>query len=227
MKIKGPFVTLLGGLAVAGVLFGLSVAATNRSTPPPPTTAAGTGTVSSAPASTAPAAPPSTPASAPIAPPAVPVTFAGRVAGGAASIAIAVREGRAVAYVCDGKSLESWLQGPATAGQMSLTGTRQAGLTATYDGAWATGTVTVAGKAYTFRVESVQAPSGLYRASANVRNAQVVGGWIVKGGETVGMVTPSGGTGDTAPPIDTATGNVTIDGTTITAGRVDGTTSIG
>jgi hypothetical protein len=77
-----------------------------------------------------------------------------------------VRDGKAIAYVCDGKSVEAWMQGSAADGQLSLTGDKGSGVTGTYADGWATGTVTAAGKQWNFRVKSVQTPSDLYRTTA-------------------------------------------------------------
>jgi serine/threonine-protein kinase len=223
MKVKGPIITLVSGLVLAGALLGLSTAANDNraATDAAAASAAATASPTSA-ASTAPPTPAGT--AAPGAPPAVPVaqvTFAGALTGAEASIAIAVKDGKAIAYICDGKKLESWLQGTASGGQLSLTGAKQASVTGTYTDGQATGSVTAAGRTWSFRVKSVQKPSGLYRAAATVAGAQVVGGWIVADGRQVGML-DRGGTEVPAPPIDPATGSVTIDGTTVTATPVDG-----
>jgi serine/threonine-protein kinase len=75
---------------------------------------------------------------------------------------------------------------------------------------------------YTFTAPAVTKPSGLYRATAEVRGAKVVGGWIVlSDGYQVGVVT-SDDVASTAPPIDPVTGQATVNGTTITAAYVDG-----
>src|SRR4051812_1077135 len=110
LKARGPLITLLTGLIFALVLGVLSVNAASSgasrddaaappatSAPPPPAT-------SSPP-------PPATTAAAPTT--ALRAAYAGRVDGGAASIAIAVRDGGAIAYVCDGRRIEAWLLGTA------------------------------------------------------------------------------------------------------------------
>jgi serine/threonine-protein kinase len=82
--------------------------------------------------------------------------------------------------------------------------------------------VLAAGKQWTFTAPAIAPPSGLYRAVADVRNAKVVGGWIVlPDGSQVGVVT----TNDVpaaAAPLTLPAGTTTVDGTTITAAAVTG-----
>jgi len=227
MKIKGPYLTLVGGVTVAAVLLGLSMTANSLRNDPAPAT--GNAAVS-APALSAPA--PSTPASSTPAPPAPaapdpeaagPASYAGPVAGGAASVAVAIRDGRAIAYLCDGRKVEAWLQGTAADGLLNLAGAKGATLTGAYGNGVVSGSVNASGRVWTFRVAKVQPPSGLYRLATTVAGASVVGGWIVgPDGKVVGLLS----NGAEAPPIDPATGKVTIDGATRQAVPVDGRTTL-
>jgi serine/threonine-protein kinase len=70
----------------------------------------------------------------------------------------------------------------------------------------------------------VKSPSGLYRLSAQVRGAKVVGGWIVLADGTQVGVLSVDGQAQPAPQLDTSTGGVVVDGTAATAAPVDGTT---
>lgn len=220
MKHKGPLITLLAGLSVALVLLVVNLNATKR------TNDARNAAANAAAAATTPAAQPTPPA--PTTPPAaaVKVTYAGSVEGGAASLAIAVNNGTAIAYLCDGKRAEAWLQGTATVGKLSLTGAGNASIEGTYGNGVASGTVTAAGRTWGFSLKAVRAPSGLYRSTANVRNATVVGGWIVLAdGRQVGVLNFAGTT-EPAPQLTIApgasTGTANVDGTQITAVVVDG-----
>lgn len=223
MKRNGPLITLLAGLALAAVLVTVNVSLTAGGDEPDP---AGLG---AAPATSAPAAsaPPSPTVAASADAPATPAakvnaTWAGTVDGGGATIAIAVTDGVAVAYLCDGKKTEVWLQGTAANGKLALTGKKGATLTGTFGGGKATGTVTANGRKWTFTVKAVAKPSGLYRATATVRAAKVVGGWIVlPDGSQVGVVTVDD-VPQPAPAIDPATGAVTVDGAALTAAPVTG-----
>lgn len=226
MRVRGPFVTLAAGIILGSVLFGMSAAAT-PATPGTPVPAGAKAGASSAPppstgaprGSTPPVAPPASPP--PIAP--AEVSYAGRVDGGAATLAIAVKDGTAIAYLCDGKRIEAWLQGPATAdGKLNLTGKANTAAAAdtligTFNSAGTNGTVTVGGKIWTFTLRPGAAPTGLYRVSANVRNAKVVGGWIILAdGTQVGVVTVNG-VAASAPPLDLTTLTSTVDGIAVTA----------
>ncbi|HST86090.1 MAG TPA: hypothetical protein VLL08_30405 [Kineosporiaceae bacterium] len=214
MKLNGPYLTLAGGLAVAGVLLSLSVTAVRKdgivatSSPVGSVVAGKAKPTESAKASPEAEAAPSG-------------TYAGAVKGGDASIAIAIKNGKAIAYVCDGKTAEAWLQGAADDASLSLKGEGGSALTAKYANGRLSGTVKASGQKWTFKVKTVKAPSGLYRASRNVRNAKVVGGWIVYRGKQVGMLNTAG-TETPAPPIDLETRTVTIDGTTVETSAVDG-----
>ena len=142
--------------------------------------------------------------------------------GGRATIAIATKDGQAIAYLCDGRAVEAWLQGTATNGELVLTGADGASLSGTFDAGLASGLITAEGRSWDFSVPKVEPPSGLYRAAANVRDAQFVGGWIVVNGVQVGLgvlngvVTP-------VPTLNPATGSVLVDGTTVPVNPVDGT----
>ncbi len=221
MKLKGPLITLAVGVAVAATLLVLDLRATPASDD---NTVAGPATVTGPTAGATTPPPSATPSATPVpaSPPAG--TYAGSVDGGSgASVAIAVKNGRAVAYVCDGHQAEAWLQGPADEGTVALTGAGKASLSANYLNQHLTGKVTAAGRTWTFTVGLVKPPSGLYRAAAEVRQAKVVGGWIVlPDGRQVGVVN-DGGTEREAPRLDTTTLTSTVDDTTITATAVDGT----
>ena len=104
--------------------------------------------------------------------------YAGRVHGGGASVAIAIHGTRAIAYVCNGSVVEAWFQGTAVGGRLVMTGKNGAQLNATYYAKKANGTVVADGFHYRFSVPAVRKPSGLYRATADVRGA------TIKAGET-------------------------------------------
>ncbi|MEV0454088.1 hypothetical protein [Catellatospora methionotrophica] len=224
MKRNGPLLTLLAGLALAAVLITVNLIVTARGGDEPDPAGFGAAPATTAPAaSVPPSAAPSAEPSPEVAPAAkVNAVWAGTVDGGGASIAISVTDGVAVAYLCDGKKAEVWLQGTAADGKLSLTGKKGATLTGTFGGGKATGTVTANGRKWTFTVKAVAKPSGLYRATATVRDAKVVGGWIVlPDGSQVGVVSVDD-VPQPAPAIDPATGAVTVDGAPLTAVPVTG-----
>jgi hypothetical protein len=226
MKLRGLVVVIAGVLALAAALFGLATVAASEAQKDrdKAADAARAGQATSTAGELAPRTPAASSSSssdglaAPGPPPVDPnapiTTYAGKVDGRGASIAIAVRNGQAIAYVCDGAKLEAWLQGPAGDGQLALTGKNGATVTGTHDGTVARGTAVVAGRTFTFTVKMVQAPNGLYRIADKVAAAAVNGGWIVADGEQTGTLTVNGVTG-AAPPLNTETGEVTINGVVV------------
>jgi hypothetical protein len=235
MKQTGPYLTLVGGLAAAGALFALSTHAVDTDQKKKANQAAALAAIT-LPDQNAltpkPAAPkpsesstpePSTPAVS-IVEVVPPGTYAGSVKGGGTSIAVVVTDGTAVAYVCDGRTVEAWMQGPANATAMKLTGKNKATLNATHAGGRLAGTVKAGGKKWAFSVKAVKAPSGLYRSARTVRKASVVGGWIVVDGKQVGMVSSSTDGQSPAPSLDLASSTAVVDGVEVTAALVDGST---
>jgi hypothetical protein len=226
MRRWQPIVTLLAGLAVAAVLLGLSYRATadNANTAAaqeipaaaqqtPPGAEPFVAGVSPTPSATKTAPPPSTPP--------LNVTWAGEVKG-AGTLAISAKGDKAIAYLCDGRRLEAWLIGTAKAGKLSLTGAGGATLTGTFGNGRANGTVTAKGRSLKFDLAAVKKPSGLYRATADIRGARIVGGWIqLPNGEQVGLATVDGAV-VTPSRLDIATGTATVGGVAVTATDASG-----
>lgn len=203
-----PLLTLLGGVTLGAVVLALSVHATGGNDEPPVPAAAPTATAVAG----ASAAPSPSPTQTPIN-----ATWAGRLTAG--TLAISVQDGVAVAYLCDGAAIEAWLQGTATGGRLDLAGRAGETLSGTFGEGQASGQIKIDDQVLPFTVTAVTAPSGLYRAAATVRGAQVDGGWIVLAdGTQVGLVTVDG-IAQPAPPLDTATGRVTVDGDVLTPTR--------
>lgn len=181
MKISAPLVTLA---AVAVV--GLGLIAVNVVATPPATPAA-------APAAAAPAADPAAepaaepPAQAAAAPVVGEQVYAGRSSGKEVTVAIAVKDGKAVAYVCDGKKIEAWLEGTLVGDKLALTGPDGASIDGTVDENNAKGTVTAGGKSWPYAAKAVQAPEGLYAGRSDVRGVANRIGWIVVDGQQVGL----------------------------------------
>lgn len=212
MKRPGPLLTLLAGLVLGLSLLALD-ATTSTKSPTSPYRDRSPGP--------APVRSPVSPAPGPAATPsrARDGDYAGRTDDGAAAIAVSVRDGRALAYFCDGRTQEAWLKGDVNDdGALRLTGRHGARLAATLrDGARIEGTVGVGGMPRAFTADRAKKPSGPWRATATVRSAKIDGGWIVlRDGSQVGVLTrddkPS-----PAPRIDPHTGAVTVDGQRLTA----------
>ncbi|WP_410633068.1 hypothetical protein [Amycolatopsis sp. cmx-4-83] len=219
MKHPGPLFTLLAGVAlaggigivnlatgtgaapVAGAASAAGAAGSTTAVPPPPRT-----TTSEAPKPEAPAR----------------ADYAGRVTGGGASVAVSVRDGHAIAYLCDGKKVEAWLQGVTTGGKLDLKGAKNAALSGSFDATAATGTVTASGKTWQFTAPTAKKPAGLYRAAPKVKGKQAKAGWIVlPDGSQVGILA-AGDDATAAPPLDPAAGTASVDGAPVTAEPISG-----
>jgi hypothetical protein len=219
MARKGPLVTLLGGGALAAVMLTASIiAATGGDDDPDPALAGGSPTPEVSPdVSPEPEESPE-----PEADP-EPVTYVGYVDGGGASVAIIVTGDEAVAYLCDGATVEAWLNGSARDGVLDLSGDGGS-LTGSYDSGQAAGQAATEGRYFDFTIEAVAPPEGLYRfADTVVGGAEVQGGWIVlPDGTQVGLLTVDGQTGP-APALDLDTGGdpgrVEVAGTAVTVER--------
>ncbi|GIF51584.1 hypothetical protein DFJ67_0468 [Asanoa ferruginea] len=219
MKRLGTIVVLVVGLAAgAGLYFAnesLTVAPKPVSAParaePPAATPAPTSSPTNPPADRAVTPPPVKGQ----AQEKVTVTWAGSVRGGRASIAIAVKDGAAIAYLCDGNRVEAWFQGTAVDERLALVG-EEGRVSGSFDAKRAKGTVTVGRATYAFDVAAVRKPSGLYRATAEVRNAKVRGGWIVVDGQQVGILEVNGEP-QPAPPLELPAGSVTVNGERVEA----------
>jgi hypothetical protein len=168
---------------------------------------------------------PGSPAAPPAAPPAdAEAAYTGRSAGNEVTVAIAVKDGRAVGYVCDGEEVEAWLEGTVTGSGLQLSGAGGANLlTATATEKAVLGTVTVAGEERPFAAEGVEAPAGLYEGNATVRGVLTRVGWIVDGEGDVTGVVNAGGVRRPAPELDPADPTAaTIDGVPVTVTPLDG-----
>ena len=167
MRLNTPLITLLAGAAL-GV--GLLVAST-MATPPAkspyaaaatPGATAGTdgGTATNAGATPSPA--PSSPAA-----PHVPgrADFTGPVIGSGATVAVSVRGGKAIGFVCTTSGTATWLSGAAGAGLFQLSGPGRARLTGSYLDHRATGRARAHGVQYRFALPRVH-QAGLHAAIA-------------------------------------------------------------
>ncbi|GAA2893435.1 hypothetical protein GCM10010443_66060 [Actinoplanes cyaneus] len=225
---RAPLVALGVVVAIAAALIGvnLATAADRRDDGRKAPVAGATVTPSSAGAAglgapLPPTEPVRTGASATAAPAPVRITLAVHVADDAGTLAISIRDQQAIAYICDGNKVEAWLKGTAKDGKLDLTGKGGAKVVGTFDTASARGKVTVIGKTHDFVLGTVKKPSGLYRASAKVRDAQVKGSWIVlPDGRQVGVLL-TGEQAGPAPQLDVTNRTTTVDGTSVPVSAID------
>ena len=238
MKRNTPLLTLLTGAALGVILLVASMLSTPSKAPTGYSAAATPAPASTAatPASSSPASAPASASSSPSATALVSAPakadYAGHVQGGAASIAISIHGGQAIAYVCNGSAIESWYQGTAVGGVLLMTGKNHARLSAIYDFGKVTGDVLAHGTDYRFAVSEVHKPSGLYQAIAVVRGATIKAGWIVlPNGTQVGSLEPNpdaaAPSATRAPVLDVAAGTAQDGSTVLSAKPVSGVTGSG
>jgi hypothetical protein len=186
MARLGPLYTLAAGGVVAVVLGVLTVTSNTGAQVAAPVvevTSSASAPASPPPSPPPPAQPVADPSAAPeptdtVRPTPKRADYAGRVDGNRGLIAISIRDGKAIGYFCDGK-IEAWFKGTAENGEINMEGFNRSTITATLGGGKAKGEIKLGNKTFTFTAPLVKKPSGLYRASALVRGAQLRGGWIV------------------------------------------------
>jgi hypothetical protein len=233
MNRFAPLATLM-----SVVLLGVGLVVANMFTAPgraaPPAAAPAAAAATAGQAAPGKAAPPPAAAPVPTAPvqvdPTAPVVgekaYTGRSAGNEVTVAVAVKNGKAAAYVCNGKKIEAWMDGTLTGERLSLRG-RNGSLTATVNITATLGTVTVDGVEWPFSAKGVAAPAGLYQGRGVLRGVAARVGWIVEDNGTVTGTVNRGGAVAPAPPIGSRPpASVAVGGDTLTVTRVGGDTSV-
>lgn len=219
MKIRGPLVTL-GAVAVLGVGILLLNMSKEESAPPgkPAAQSATTVAPTTAAAPLAPTTPP---------PHAFPAQadYVGKIptANGTITLEITVQGDKAVAYACDGNTVESWLRGSAVNGALSLANKdKTSRLEGHLEGNAVVGTLWIGEKKWDFNAPAGQPPAGLYvYENAGVRNS-----WIVDpNGGVTGVQRREDGSTAPAPRL-TTDGIANIDGIEVKAIRVQGASGV-
>jgi hypothetical protein len=213
----GPLVTLGAVVALgAGIL--LVNMAKERPSTPEPTAAASPTTISARPAP----APPSQTAPPPEAfPPKA--DYVGKIptADGHITLELTVEGNQAVAYACDGNTVEAWLKGSAENGAVHLANKANTSqLDGDLHGSEVAGSLLLKQEPLQFTAAEVPPPAGLYvYLDAGVRNS-----WIVDAnGDVTGVQRQPDGSTAPAPELSTD-GTAVINGKTITAIRAQGST---
>ncbi|SET08323.1 hypothetical protein [Geodermatophilus poikilotrophus] len=226
MSTRGPLLTLASVIVVAGVLLwvnalvGPATAPTSSSDYSAPTW---TEPVPSSPSPSPSEAAPSSPAE----PTALQAVYAGRTGGGEATVAVAVNGDRAAAYLCDGDTVETWLQGSVTGDQVSLTGRNTAALTGTVSAGTMSGTVTTStGQGWPFSADEAQPPAGIYEARTTIDGLATRIGWVVLPDGTQVGITNVDGNRRPAPRLDLDDNSFTLDGTAYEATPIDGVATV-
>jgi len=153
--------------------------------------------------------------------------YAGRSSGNEVTLAISTNGDKATAYVCNGQTLEAWLQGSVTGNQVTLTGRDGADLTGSISGLAMFGTVTVsAGRSFPFSAELAAHPAGVYQADVTINGLATRIGWAVLPDGAQAGVAVAGGTKHPAPPLDLSNDSFTVGGTSFKASPVAGTQTV-
>jgi len=219
MRRFAPLLTLLAVAVLGGALFTLNVVNSPANSTGTPSAAAPSQPAAAPP----PAAPPATsapPAAAAVAEKA----YAGRSAGNEVTVAIAVKDGRAVGYICDGKKVEAWLEGTLSGSDLALKSKDgKSTIAATADDKQSFGTVAVSGKEWPFAAKAASSPAGLYEGRAQVRGVLNRIGWIrLQDGSQTG-VWNRGADKVAAPVLDPARlDGVVVDGVPVTVRTIGG-----
>lgn len=117
--------------------------------------------------------------------------------GGTMTVSITVKNDKAVAYACDGNSVETWLRGTASGGQLKLTGKNDARLSGSLDGTSVKGKLWIGAKQWDYTAAPVTAPAGIYVSDNGYERTS----WIVdSSGNTTGVRRLADGT--TTPAAD-------------------------
>ena len=174
MKIRGPLVTLGAVVAVGAGMWFVNVSQQNETPPAAEPAAAAPTSVSAAPAPTTPPAQ-QFPAKA---------DYVGTVStnNGAITLDITVDGDKAIAYACDGNSVEVWLRGSAVDGAVRLASKdRTSSIDGRLRGSTVTGSLAIRGKSWQFNATEVRDPAGLYVDQAAGGRSS----WIVDADGTV------------------------------------------
>ena len=221
MKIRGPLVTL-GAVAALGVgILIANISQENQSAAPATPVAESPTTTAAAQAPT-----PSTPTTPP-APPAFPVKadYVGKIpiSSGVITLEITIDGEKAVAYACDGNTVEVWLSGSAKNGVLDLANKGNTSrLEGRHEGNAVVGTLSIDQKSWDFKAAAVQTPAGLYvYQDDGVRSS-----WIVDANRGVtGVQRQADGSTSPAPTLLTD-GTAVIDGRETTVTRVEGDSDV-
>ena len=158
---------------------------------------------------------------------AVQAVYAGRSSNGEVTLAVSTDGDKAVAYVCNGHTIEAWLQGSVKGNQVSLAGNKGASLTGSLSGLAMFGMVTPsAGLSLPFSAELSPHPAGIFQARITVNGLATRIGWAVLPDGTQLGVAVIGSAKQPAPPLDLSDGAFTLDGASFKAAEVAGDANV-
>ena len=158
---------------------------------------------------------------------AIQAVYAGRSSNGALTLAVSTDGDQAVAYVCNGHTIEAWLQGSVKGNQVNLTGNKGANLTGSLSGLAMFGVVTPdTGLSLPFSAELSPHPAGVFQARIAINGLATRIGWAVLPDGTQVGVAVIGSARQPAPPLDLIDGAFTLDGGSFTAAQVAGNATV-
>jgi hypothetical protein len=157
----------------------------------------------------------------------VEAVYAGRSAGNQVTLAVVTDGDKAAGYVCNGRTVEAWLQGSVNGNQVTLTGHDGAGLTGTLSGLAMFGMVSPgAGVSFPFSAELSPRPAGVYQARITVDGLATRIGWaVLPDGIQLGVAV-AGTTKYAAPPLDLSDDGFTLGGDSYKASAVAGNQTV-
>src|ERR1700756_115841 len=218
MSTKGPLLTL-GAVAVLGAALLLANISNESSPPQSINPSASSGSASASPGS------PQSPTQPP--PEAFPAKadYVGKIPTDrrVMTLEITVEGDKAIAYACDGKSVEVWLRGSAVNGAVSLSNKdKTSHLTGQLVGGSVTGSLSIDQSQWNFTAAPARPPAGLYVYLENGSRDS----WIIDQNNGVtGVVRNPDGSKSPAPPLS-INGTAVINNKTITATRVEGNSNV-
>jgi len=133
--------------------------------------------------------------------------FTGKDETGKMAVAIAVKDGKAVGYLCDGRSIEAWLTGTEVSGHVTLEASKgDATIYADVNRSSVAGVAAVGDDEFDFNIDRAEPPAGLYRK----KDDKTTIGWIIlPDGRQVGIANTNG-TKAPAPTLDLKTGEADL-----------------
>jgi len=158
---------------------------------------------------------------------AVEAVYTGRSSGNQVTLAVQTEGDKAAAYLCNGRTIEAWLQGSVNGNQVNLAGNKGASLVGSLSGLDMFGTVTAkTGVSFPFSAQLSPHPAGVFQARITVNGLATRIGWaVLPDGTQVGMAV-AGTTRYPAPPLDLANGSFTLGGASFKATPVAGNDTV-
>lgn len=158
---------------------------------------------------------------------AVQAVYTGRSSGNQVTLAVVTQGDKATGYVCNGRTIEAWLQGSVNGNQVSLAGKNGTGLSGSLTGLAMFGTVTPgAGLSFPFAAALSPHPAGIFQARIAVNGLATRIGWAVLPDGTQVGVAVAGNAKTPAPALNLSDGSFTLDGTSFKAAPVAGNETV-